>query len=59
MPLTISGNFTKKYIGKTEVTLPKDVRSIPMRGFLVNRDLKFVALPEGATAIEAEAFYKC
>lgn len=59
MSLKLTGKWTEKYAGQTEIELEDDTFVIPKSAFEYNYELKFIALPDSISIIYNSAFEKC
>lgn len=59
MSLKLTGKWTEKYAGQTEIELEDNTFVIPKSAFEYNDELKFIALPDSISTIYNSAFEKC
>lgn len=59
MSLKLTGKWTEKYAGQTEIELEENTFVIPKSAFEYNDELKFIALPDSISIIYNSAFEKC
>lgn len=59
MSLKLTGKWTEKYAGQTEIELEDNTFVIPESAFEYNDELKFIALPDSISIIYKSAFEKC
>lgn len=59
MSLKLTGKWTEKYAGQTEIELEDNTFVIPKSAFEYNDELKFIALPDSTSIIYKSAFEKC
>lgn len=59
MSLKLTGKWTEKYAGQTEIELEYNTFVIPQSAFEYNDELKFISLPDSTSIIYKSAFEKC